>query len=101
MWLGDLHDRCFLSEMAELAKIWGWHKSVKLLATMQAEAEMPPYYLTLPEIGHHGQMDIPKRDRLIMALRDHGFVASLTHLDAQAIKTNATMAECIAVAKTL
>lgn len=100
-WLGELHDRPFLAEMADLAQAWGWHKRAKLLALMQEEAELPPYYFTLPEIGRHGQMDIPKRESLILALRDRGFQVSHTHFEAQAIKTNATMADCIAIAKTL
>lgn len=101
MWLGELHDRPFLAEMASLAQSWGWQKRVKLLELMQAEAEMPPYYFTLPEIGRHGQMDIPKREELMMALRDRGFTVSRTHLEAQAIKTDATMADCITIAKSL
>lgn len=99
LWLGELHDTSMLAEMAALASLWGWHKRVKLLEIMQAEADMPPYYYPLPELGRHGQMDIPKRDQLIMALRDRGFRASRTHLDAQALKTDATMTECIAAAK--
>lgn len=99
MWLGELHDSQMLSEMTALANLWGWHKRVKLLEIMQSEAGMPPYYFTLPEIGRHGQMDIPKRDHLIMALRDRGFHASRTHLDAQAVKTDATLSDCIAVAR--
>ncbi|MEO0984459.1 MAG: tRNA (guanine-N1)-methyltransferase [Cyanobacteria bacterium J06639_14] len=99
LWLGNLHDRTMLTEMTALATAWGWQKRVKLLEIMQAEADMPPYYFTLPEIGRHGQMDIPKRDRLMAVLRDRGFRVSLTHLDAQAIKTDATIDECIAAAK--
>lgn len=100
MWLGPLHDTATLAQMADLATEWGWAKRVKLLQIMQAEANLPPYYYPLGEIGRHGQMDIPRRDRLIVALRDRGFRASLTHLDAQAIKTDASMAECVAAAKT-
>ncbi|MEL6383401.1 MAG: tRNA (guanine-N1)-methyltransferase [Cyanobacteria bacterium J06626_18] len=99
LWLGELHDRTMLVEMAALAESWGWQKRVKLLEIMQAEATMPPYYFTLPEIGRHGQMDIPKRDRLIEVLRDRGFRVSRTHLDAQAIKTDATIGECISAAR--
>jgi len=44
-------------------------------------------------------MDIPKRDRLIQALQEQGYRASLTHINAQAIKTNADMSVCIATAK--
>ena len=95
MWLGELHDCAMLAEMAALAQTWGWHKRVQLLEIMQAEANMPPYYFTLPEIGRHGKMDIPRRDRLMMVLRDRGFRVSRTHLDFQAIKTDATIADCI------
>jgi tRNA (guanine26-N2/guanine27-N2)-dimethyltransferase len=100
LWLGALHDRGMLTEMSHLATAWGWHKRVKLLELMQEEADLPPYYFTLPEIGRHGQMDIPKREQLITALRDRGWRVSRTHLNAQAIKTDAPMADCIAAAKT-
>jgi len=100
MWLGELHDRPLLADMADLAQTWGWSRRAKLLEIMHTEADFPPYYFTLPEIGRHGQMDIPKRDRLMLALRDRGFRVSRTHLDAQAIKTDATIRDCIAAAKT-
>lgn len=99
LWLGPLHDRSMLTSMESLAADWGWQKRVKLLQIMQAEAEMPPYYYPLGEIGRLGQMDIPRREGLIQALCDRNFQASLTHLSWEAIKTDATMAECVDVAK--
>lgn len=99
LWLGELHDRPFLLEMTQLAQQWGWQKRVKLLKIMQAEADMPPYYFTLPEIGRHGQMDIPKRDTLMEVLSDRGYRVSRTHFDAQAIKTDAPFADCITAAR--
>ncbi|MEO1210198.1 MAG: tRNA (guanine-N1)-methyltransferase [Cyanobacteria bacterium J06638_20] len=99
MWLGELHDRTMLTEMIDLAETWGWQRRVKLMTIMQAEATLPPYYFTLSEIGRHGQMDIPKREHLMQVLRDRGFRVSRTHLEAQAIKTDATIADCIAAAK--
>lgn len=68
---------------------------------MQAEADMPPYYFTLPAIGRYGRMDIPKRDRLMAALCDRGFQVSQTHLDPQALKPDASMAKCIDAAKSI
>ncbi|MDB9528218.1 tRNA (guanine-N1)-methyltransferase [Oscillatoria sp. CS-180] len=99
LWLGALHDCAFLAEMSDLAQQWGWHKQVQLLQIMQDEAEMPPYYFTLPEIGRRGQMDIPKREHLMTVLRDRGFRVSRTHLDAQAIKSDANIFDCIKAAK--
>ncbi|HEY9736412.1 MAG TPA: tRNA (guanine-N1)-methyltransferase [Trichocoleus sp.] len=99
LWLGPLHDKEMLTQMALLAAEWGWDKRVKLLHIMRDEAEMPPYYYPLGEIGRLGQMDIPRRDALIQALRDRNFRATLTHLNWEAIKTDATMAECVQIAR--
>lgn len=99
LWLGPLHDREMLAQMATLAAQWGWDKRVKLLQVMRDEALMPPYYYPLGEIGRLGQMDIPRRDGLIQALRDRNFRATLTHLNWEAIKTDATMAECVEIAR--
>lgn len=99
LWLGPLHDRPLLGQMRDLALTWGWQQRAQLLAIMEAEAEMPPYYYKLGEVGRHGHMDIPRRDGLIQGLRDRGFRATPTHLDSQALKTNATLAECIEIAR--
>lgn len=66
---------------------------------MEAEVDLPPYFYTLAEIGRRGNMDIPKRDRLIQSLQERGYRASPTHIDAQAIKTDADLPTCIAVAR--
>lgn len=99
MWLGDLHNRTFLPRMMTLAQTWQWQQQANLLALMASEATLPPYYFTLSEIGRRGRMDIPKRERLTAALRDRGFQVSRTHFEAQAIKTDAAIADCIAAAR--
>lgn len=99
LWLGPLHDGAMVAAMADLALDWGWQKRAKLLGLMAQEADMPPYYFRLGDIGRWGQMDIPPRDRLIAALHHKGYTACLTHFEAQAIKTNASMATCIAIAR--
>ncbi|NEQ30574.1 MAG: tRNA (guanine-N1)-methyltransferase [Leptolyngbya sp. SIO4C5] len=99
LWLGPLHDAAFLAQMVRLAQDWHWPRRVKLLQIMADEADLPPYYFTLGEIGRHGQLDIPRRDRLIQRLRDRGYRAALTHLDFQAIKTDAPMATCVELAR--
>ncbi|HEY9762247.1 MAG TPA: tRNA (guanine-N1)-methyltransferase [Trichocoleus sp.] len=101
LWLGPLHDQEFLGQMEILATEWGWSKRMKLLQIMQAESDMPPYYFPLGEIGRLGQMDIPRREVLIQALCDRNFRATLTHLNWEAIKTDATMAECIEIARSV
>lgn len=101
MWLGPLHNRPFLTRMAELARQWNWLKRADLLELMHAEAEMPPYFYTVGELGKRGQMDIPKRDRIIDALRQAGYLACATHINAQALKTTATFRQCLHIARQL
>ncbi len=101
IWLGPLHEPTFLGRMVEQANSWGWAKCKSLLQIMNAEAEMPPYFYTLAEIGRRGKMDIPNRDRLVQALQLEGYRASTTHISLQAIKTYAALSVCIAVARGL
>ncbi|MFB8789398.1 MAG: tRNA (guanine-N1)-methyltransferase [Potamolinea sp.] len=97
MWLGALHDEQHLRRLQLLAQVWNWPKRVELLKVMEAEASFPPYFYTLGEIGRRGKMDIPKRDRLIQVLQEMGYRASSTHINPQAIKTDANLLTCIAV----
>lgn len=110
MWLGPLHDVDYVKQMAALAGQWQWPQRIcKLLVVMLAEATMPPYYYPLAEIGRRGQIDIPARERLIEGIcaianpdrPGHNYRATRTHLDAQAIKTNAALTVCLDVAKRL
>ena len=101
LWLGPLHDRDRLQTMAQLAHQWGWSERMALLKIMQTEADLPPYYFPLGEIGRRGKMDIPPRDRLLTALQKSGYRASLTHIDPQGIKTDAPFADCVAIARSL
>ncbi|MDJ0725026.1 MAG: tRNA (guanine-N1)-methyltransferase [Prochloraceae cyanobacterium] len=101
LWLGKLHDRNYLEQMITLAENWQWPKRVELLQIMRSEADLPPYFYTLGEIGRRGKMDIPKRSQLILAIQNRGYRASATHIDPQAIKTDMTLLDCISVAREL
>ncbi|MGF1602422.1 MAG: tRNA (guanine-N1)-methyltransferase [Thermosynechococcaceae cyanobacterium] len=101
MWLGRLHDRTFLGRMTVLAQTWNWSKRVCLLELMAAEAEMPPYFYTVGDLGKQGQMDIPKRDLIIQSLQQVGYLACATHINPQAIKTTATFKECLQISREL
>ena len=46
-------------------------------------------------------MDIPPRSRLIEALKNRGDRATVTHINPEAIKTDADMVTCIKVARSL
>ncbi len=101
LWLGPLHDRAFLTALQTLAQAWQWFDRCDLLATLIGELELPPYYYTLGEIGRRGKLDVPPRSRLIAALHARGERAAPTHCDPQAIKTTASLADCIAIARQL
>ena len=98
MWLGKLHDSQQLERFTALAQKFNWQKVTELLNLMQGETNFPPYFYTLREIGSRGKLDLPKRSHLIVALQDKGYRAAATHIEAQAIKTNARMEDVIAIA---
>ncbi len=98
LWLGQLHHGDFLAKMIKLANLWEWQDVARLLTTMQGEIELAPYFFPLKEIGYRGKLDIPPIDDLLAALHDKGFDASRTHIQAQAIKTNASMQDIVAIA---
>jgi tRNA (guanine26-N2/guanine27-N2)-dimethyltransferase len=99
LWLGSLHDRLYLEKMADLADQWQWKKVVKLLEIMREENDFPPYFYSFREIGRRGKLDLPKREDLIAALLEQGYRAAATHINPQALKTNASLAQCIALLK--
>ncbi len=108
MWLGPLHSHSDLTAMANIAAALSsdaasgsWAECRRLLAVMQAESSLPPYYYPLAEIGRRDKIDIPPRDVLLQQLQLAGFEATRTHIDTQAIKTTAPLRVCIQLARRL
>lgn len=117
MWLGVLQDRTWLTAMKadcnglidglidrpslDPQAAAAWQTCRDLLDLMIAEATLPPWSFGLAEIGRRGAMDPPPRDRLLAQLEAEGYVASPTHLDRAAIKTNASLEICIQIARVL
>jgi tRNA (guanine26-N2/guanine27-N2)-dimethyltransferase len=101
MWLGELHNSEYLLKMKAIAESLQWFNVVRLISIMIAEAALPPYFFSLRSLGQRGKLDLPPRDLLIQALQEQGYQASLTHINPEAIKTNADLNTCIAIAKKL
>ena len=101
MWLGKLHDPKHLQSMEATARKLQWNSIYELLSIMIAEADLPPYFFTLREIGKRGKLDIPPRSLLIEALQNRGYRASVTHINSEAIKTDADIHTCIEIARKL
>jgi tRNA (guanine26-N2/guanine27-N2)-dimethyltransferase len=63
----------------------------------EAEPLLSPWYIHLDEVGRQGRLaGPPGRDALAGELRRRGFAACATHIEPRGVKTNASMAECIA-----
>ncbi|MEM8502383.1 MAG: tRNA (guanine-N1)-methyltransferase [Cyanobacteria bacterium P01_D01_bin.1] len=101
MWLGPLHDSTELAAMRRIAVQKDWTDCSRLIEVMQAEADLPPYFYPLAEIGRRAQLDIPPRKRLIERLQAAGFEATVTHFSTQAIKTDASLSTCLDLARQL
>jgi tRNA (guanine26-N2/guanine27-N2)-dimethyltransferase len=101
MWLGNLHNQIYLHKMLDLANQWRWEKVVKLLEVMIGENDFPPYFYTFQEIGRRGKLDVPKKADLIQSLQNQGYQAASTHINPQAIKTTASLVQCITISRNL
>ena len=120
LWVGPLHDAGHIRELQAAAAARGWSDSGaeggeaaqrprkgglpalgRLLELMEDEAEplLSPWYTHLDEVGRQGRRaGPPGRGALAAELRRRGFAACATHIEPRAVKTNATMAECVAAA---
>lgn len=101
MWLGPLHETAYLHQMTEQAQSLGWTHCIQLLQTMTAEADLPPYFYALAELGRRGKMNIPNRDKILSALQNSGYRSVRTHIDDQAIKTEASFQSCLTIAQAI
>lgn len=99
MWLGHLHEVAYLKQMVEQARSPEWIHCMNRLQIMVAEAELPPYFYAMAELGRRGKMDIPNRDKLLSALQNIGYRSARTHIEEQAIKTDASFQNCVEIAK--
>mgnify|MGYP001791830429 CR=1 FL=1 len=105
MWLGPLHNVSDLVAMQQIAATLAersdsqWSECCDLLAVMRAEAEMPPYFYLLAEIGRRGKTEMPPRAARIDMLCDRGYEATRTHIHEPAIKTTAPMAVCLDISR--
>ncbi|MEY2978807.1 MAG: hypothetical protein RLZZ435_2946 [Cyanobacteriota bacterium] len=89
LWLGPLHHPETLHAMKTIAAERSLFHLIPLLDRMIAEALLPPYHYSLGELGKWNRADPPNRDRFLQALRDQGYLASVTHWNPEAFKTNA------------
>ncbi|OAE24341.1 hypothetical protein AXG93_4343s1060 [Marchantia polymorpha subsp. ruderalis] len=120
LWLGPLHETEHVKSMIELARQWGWIKALgersrsdspadmrileQLLEVMVDESQpsLPSGYIEMHEVGKRGKLQTtPRRNDFIQLLQQEGFVASRSHVNANAVKTNCPMDKCIELARSM
>jgi len=93
LWLGELHDKVFITSMESLNGKRSYADKKKLshfLSLMEGEVGMPPYYYNIHELCkiHHVQ-PVPKFDDYIKTLIAQGYKARRTHFSPICVKTDA------------
>ncbi|KAL8144519.1 hypothetical protein V2J09_017551 [Rumex salicifolius] len=109
LWTGPLHEPTFLTDMLSLAQEWGWigngngSSLEKLLRLMidESNPELPFGYIKIDEVAHRAKLNSPPISTIISTLQKKGYVASRSHIEPNAIKTNCPMTKCMEVAKDL
>ncbi|HLE54558.1 MAG TPA: hypothetical protein VI999_04890 [Thermoplasmata archaeon] len=93
LWTGPLSDAAFVRSLSPSE--WTSVPSQRLLATLQAEAEMPAFFVTTDELAQRDRGSPPKLDRFLQGLRDAGFRATRTAFHPRGVKTDAPHDEVV------
>lgn len=109
LWTGPLHGESYLNEMLILAEEWGWIGNntgkdlEKLLKYMidESDPQLPFGYIKLDEVSSRGKINSPPLRSMLSSLQKNGYIASRSHIESNAIKTNCPMSVCIVIAKEL
>jgi tRNA (guanine26-N2/guanine27-N2)-dimethyltransferase len=95
LWTGPLHDRALLDGMqaAVAGKTLARAKEAgELLALLRGEGDAAPFWV-VPDLFQTRLGAPPRRDVLIERLHKAGHAATRSHLDAQGVRTDATLAQ--------
>jgi tRNA (guanine26-N2/guanine27-N2)-dimethyltransferase len=87
MWLGPLLDPRLVRALQPSE--WTGVPAARLLAVLQDEADLPPFFVTTDEMAAHLRGSPPKLDAFLEGLRDLGFRAARTHFHPRGVKTDA------------
>lgn len=103
LWVGELFDGDFCRDVvAELREAtWVGRRARKVLELALEEASSPPTYYSLPVLCHFLNVSIPPVREVVGALRERGWLATRTHFDTQAVKTDAPAREVVEVVREL
>ncbi len=95
LWLGPLSASEPVGEMCPTA--WTSVGSARLLASLQTESDMPPFFVTTDEIAAQERSSPPKLGRFLAGLEDIGYRATRTHFHPRGVKTDAPPKDVVRV----
>jgi tRNA (guanine26-N2/guanine27-N2)-dimethyltransferase len=92
LWIGKIFDSQFIELMLQensRVAFKGSNKISKLLSLAKAEAEAPATYYVLDKLSGKLGLPAPAVAPFLVALRDAGFKATLTHFNSRGLRTDA------------
>jgi tRNA (guanine26-N2/guanine27-N2)-dimethyltransferase len=90
LWTGKIADSRFTEKMLEKIPE-EWDESRELLKRIHSEAEIKTPFYDLHELASKQGVSVPKRDKVIEALREKGYPVSRTHFSDTGLRTNASL----------
>jgi len=93
LWCGPLGDKRFMQSILEqdLSSMNTKKRIEKILHLLIEESEMPPTYYSVDSLSSKIKRGPPPVSSIVQRLRERGYVASLTHFNPKAFKTNAPL----------
>ena len=99
LWAGLLQDPALVKMLDPSASTTP--QTARLVSTIQAEADLPPFFVTTEELAAWAGGSPPKRQRFIEGLRAIGYRAARTHFHPLGVKTDASYDDAIRVVRDL
>jgi len=98
LWIGKIFDKEYVENMIdEIPNLKINKLCEKILYKCLDESEMPGMYFTLDEIGKKIKASPPKLEKIILNLKENGFLSSVTSLNPTGFRTNANINQIIEI----
>ncbi|MDI6848081.1 MAG: tRNA (guanine(10)-N(2))-dimethyltransferase, partial [Candidatus Bathyarchaeia archaeon] len=98
LWLGKIFDKNFCENMEKETQhmiLRGKAKVLKILALIKGEVDGSPTYYVINKLCDKLAIPVPSVRKILKALREGGFQASLTHFNSNGVRTNVSATEIV------
>lgn len=95
IWNGNLCDPAFVEDVMEhidanvLSNYNAAKSALGLLSVLKDEVPECPLFLHIPRMCRQLKLTVPRKEWFFTALQNHNYLASVSHTDPDAVKTNA------------